>query len=117
MNIQDSRILIKRSTITGVTPTIPTSSDHTDGSWITTDIYKGELFINMADSRVWTRVDSGIVELPFSSIPAAGDWYLSGDSTTDGSIRFHYDAASDEILAQKRISGVWVNGTTIVDFS
>jgi hypothetical protein len=61
MATQDSRILIKRSTTTGVVPTIPASNDHTDGTWIATDIYKGELFFNQADGIMFSRDDSGIV--------------------------------------------------------
>lgn len=64
---QNSRILIKRSTTSGEVPTVPVSNDHTDGSWLDTDIYKGEIFINLADSKVWTRTDAGIKEIPFYS--------------------------------------------------
>jgi len=60
MATQDSRIKIKRSTVTGAVPTVPSSNDHTDGTWIATDIYKGELFYNQADGVLWTRNDSGI---------------------------------------------------------
>lgn len=61
MATQDSRILIKRSTTTGVVPTVPSSNDHTDGTWLATDIYKGELFFNQADGIMFSRDDSGIV--------------------------------------------------------
>jgi hypothetical protein len=60
MATQDSRIKLKRSTIAATVPTVPSSSDHTDGTWIATDIYKGELFYNQADGVLWTRGDSGI---------------------------------------------------------
>jgi hypothetical protein len=60
MATQDSRIKIKRSTIAATVPTVPSSNDHTDGTWIATDIYKGELFYNQADGVLWTRGDSGI---------------------------------------------------------
>ena len=60
MATQDSRIKIKRSTVNSPVPTVPSSSDHTDGTWIATDIYKGELFYNQADGVLWTRGDSGI---------------------------------------------------------
>ena len=60
MATQDSRIKLKRSTVTATVPTVPSSNDHTDGTWIATDIYKGELFYNQADSVLWTRGDSGI---------------------------------------------------------
>jgi len=43
------RMVVKTSETSGVIPTIPASDDHTDGSWIETDIYKGELFFNKAD--------------------------------------------------------------------
>ena len=61
MATQDSRIKIKRSTITATVPTVPSSNDHTDGTWVATDIYKGELFFNQADGVLWSRDDSGVV--------------------------------------------------------
>jgi len=63
MNILDSRILLKRSTVAGTTPTVPASSSHTDGTWVSTDIYEGELFLNTADSRLFTRQGSNIKEI------------------------------------------------------
>ena len=65
--IQGSRMVQKYSTITGVVPTIPTSSDHTDGTWTgTTDIYEGEFFMNIADKKVFTRLNNTIIELGYS---------------------------------------------------
>lgn len=63
MCTQDSRIKLKRSTVAGVVPTVPSSNDHTDGTWITTDIYKGELFFNQADGIMFSRDDSGIITI------------------------------------------------------
>jgi len=60
MATQDSRIKIKRSTVTATVPTVPSSNDHTDGTWIATDIYKGELFYNQADGVLWSRDDNGV---------------------------------------------------------
>jgi len=60
MATQDSRIKIKRSTVSATVPTIPSSNDHTDGTWIATDIYKGELFFNQADGILWSRDDNGV---------------------------------------------------------
>ena len=60
MATQDSRIKLKRSTVTGTAPTVPSSNDHTDGTWIATDIYKGELFFNQADGVLWSRDVNGI---------------------------------------------------------
>lgn len=63
MNILDSRILLKRSTVAGEVPTIPGSSTHTDGTWIATDIYEGEAFLNVTDARLFTRAGSTIKEI------------------------------------------------------
>ena len=60
MATQDSRIKIKRSTASATVPTVPSSNDHTDGTWIATDIYKGELFYNQADGVLWSRDDNGV---------------------------------------------------------
>ena len=68
--IQDSRILIKSSTATGVEPTVPASNDHTDGTWLITDLYKGELFINQADDKIFTRTEAGILQIYPVTIPA-----------------------------------------------
>ena len=59
MATQDSRIKLKRSTVTGAVPTVPSSNDHTDGTWIATDIYKGELFYNQADGAMVKRRQRG----------------------------------------------------------
>jgi len=61
MATQNSRIKLKRSTVTATVPTVPSSNDHTDGSWVATDIYKGELFYNQADDVLWSRGDAGVV--------------------------------------------------------
>jgi hypothetical protein len=63
MNILDSRILLKRSTTAGVIPTVPASNNHTDGTWVATDIYEGEAFLNTADARLFTRTGSAIKEI------------------------------------------------------
>ena len=57
------RMILKVSDVQGAVATIPSTSDHTDGSWLVTDIYKGELFLNITDNILQTRTDSGIVTL------------------------------------------------------
>jgi hypothetical protein len=61
----DARIRIKRSTLTGEEPTIPGTADHLDGTWLATDIYIGEIFLNQADNKAWIRTDSGVERLSF----------------------------------------------------
>ena len=55
INQQDSKIIIKSSTVTGEVPTNGPSSDHTDGSWVSTDLYSGEMMFNLTDNRAWFR--------------------------------------------------------------
>lgn len=67
MNILDSRILLKRSTTAGVVPTIPATSSHTDGTWVASDIYSGETFVNTVDKRAFVRLGSDIKEIPLQN--------------------------------------------------
>ena len=46
LSVQDSRILLKRSTTAAQSPTAAPSNDFTDGTWSSTDIYAGEAFAN-----------------------------------------------------------------------
>lgn len=64
---QDSRILLKRSTVASTEPIAGTSSDHTDGTWANNEIYVGELFLNATDDRLWVRTSSGIKEIAIGS--------------------------------------------------
>lgn len=54
---EKKRIIIKRGS--GV-PTIPASTDHTDGTWIATDIYEGEQYLDTDTGITYTRNGSSI---------------------------------------------------------
>ena len=69
---QDSRIRNKRATSSGVIATVPVSSDHTDGTWIDTDIYIGELFLNQVDDKLYIRTESGIKLINFTAATGPG---------------------------------------------
>jgi len=60
---QDSRILIKCLTTSGLVPTVAPSNDHTDGSWSETSVYVRELLLNSEDGKVWVRTNDGIKEI------------------------------------------------------
>jgi hypothetical protein len=115
--IQDSRILSKRSTSAGVLPSIAPSSDHTDGSWSNTDIYKGEIFFNLVDEKAFTRFDSGIVGL----ITANGSQDFTGDQSFGGYSITYVSGITDG----SGLSAIGINsrqlfdstGATIADFS
>ena len=63
MATQDSRIRLKRSSVTGAEPTAAPSTDHTDGTWSVNDVYIGELYLNDADQRLFVRTTGGILEV------------------------------------------------------
>ena len=67
------RIIIKKGT---GAPTIPSSSDHTDGTWLSTDIYEGELYLDTVTGLNYTRYDSTIVELFPTSTGLAGNEFV-----------------------------------------
>lgn len=72
MAIDFRRIVLKISETASEQPTVPATNDHSDGSWIPTDIYKGELFVNIVDNKVYTRGNSGIFELVGGGSGTAG---------------------------------------------
>jgi hypothetical protein len=82
INIQDSKMIQKYSTVTGVVPTAGPTSDFTDGTWTATDIYEGEIMANVADSKVWMRMNAGIREFLITrNNSATGDLYYIGSGT------------------------------------
>lgn len=60
-----SRLVFKRSALSGIVPTIPTATT-IDNTWVSTDLLVGEAFVNLADDRFWFRTDNGIVEVALS---------------------------------------------------
>lgn len=81
-NTQDSRIRLKRSSTTTTEPTAAPSADHTDGTWVATDLYVGEAFVNVADDTMYIRTDNGIRQLPVSRSQTIGTAaVLTGNST------------------------------------
>lgn len=59
----DAKMIQKRSSTPGEIPTIPVSNNHTDGSWLATDIYEGEFFFNIPDEALYTRLNGSILEI------------------------------------------------------
>lgn len=60
---QYSRQLQHRLSTPGLEPTVAPNDDHTGGSWSATDIYTGELCVNVNDDRVFVRTNNGILEI------------------------------------------------------
>jgi hypothetical protein len=55
--IQNARMIMKRGN--GV-PTVPVSNDNNDGTWIATDIYEGEQYMDLDTGIVYTRYGNDI---------------------------------------------------------
>jgi hypothetical protein len=73
-----SRLIQKRTDQATVIPTVPVSNDLND--FTATDIFVGEIFINVTDDTVFTRTNNGILQLNSGGIQGN----LTGDLTTDG---------------------------------
>jgi len=83
MATEYKRIVIKKGN--GI-PTIPTSNDHTSGTWLATDLYVGEFYMDTATDKIYMRTASGIEEVI-------------------------YDVASYEVLANKATDFTTINNT------
>ena len=83
-NVKNARILFKRSNIAGQIPTVPQTEDHRDGTWLETDIYEGEFFLNLADDRLFYRSPDGIKEVVTKSVQDStlGDYNKSDEQQT-----------------------------------
>jgi len=85
--IEYSRLLLKRTNIAGVVPTIPPVSATTLNQFTPTDIFVGEMFANVEDDRFWIRTNTGIVELNTSGstgttvVPTLTQVLNEGDNT------------------------------------
>jgi hypothetical protein len=77
------RIIIKKGA--GIA-TIPATSDHRDGTWLSTDLYIGEFYMNTTNGKIYTRTSSGISEII-------------------------YDVAAFEVLANKATNFTVLNNT------
>ena len=75
LNVEKSRQRIKRSILTGVTPTWRADGDFTDGTWLNTEIRSGELFYNVVDQKLWIGTSTGVQNITASlaSVLANGE--------------------------------------------
>ena len=122
MQIQNSRIIIKRTDVSAITPTIPTSDNHTDGSWLPTDLYKGEFFINTEDERLWYRSEHGIVEVTAGATATPITDYVSASlgGTFSGNIQIVPDLeVGGQITVQGDVvaTGFYGDGSGLTNIS
>ena len=63
MATEYKRVVIKKGN--GIA-TIPASNDHTDGTWLPTDLYVGEFYLDMGLDKIYMRTALGIEEVIFN---------------------------------------------------
>ena len=61
-----SRLLLKRTGISGEVPTIPPITATTLNEFDATDLFVGEMYVNTADDLLFIRTDSGILPISLS---------------------------------------------------
>jgi len=77
MSVIDSRIKLKRSSVTTAVPSIGPSNNHRDGTWDEFDIYPGELFVNLPDGKIWIGSDLGVALVPTSLTGIPFQFYVN----------------------------------------
>ena len=106
------RMILKVSSITNDVATIPTTNDHQDGSWLDTDIYIGELFLNVADNILQTRTDTGIVEVS-DGTSGGGSWgSITGTLSNQTDLQNALDTKQIELVSGTNIKTI--NGNTLL---
>lgn len=79
--VEYSRLRIKRTDFTGVVPTIPTGN--TLNTFIDTDTFVGEFFLNITDDKLWIRTDNGQIEIElFQNLPTSSSGLTSNQLYT-----------------------------------
>jgi hypothetical protein len=58
--ITNARMIIKRGR---ALPTVPASNDNNDGTWVSTDIFEGELYLDTTNGKLYTRIGNDIYEI------------------------------------------------------
>lgn len=86
LNVVDGKIRVKRSPISGATPSLGVSSNYLDGSWSDTDIYEGEFFLNNVDDLLWIRTANGIKEIDLIGASGSADFLKLTGGTMSGNI-------------------------------
>lgn len=120
--IQDSRLRIKGSDISGATFTVITgSTNHTDGTWTNFDLYDREIACNTFDKKIYVRLGEEIVELQTSATTNT-DTYVTGGTVTGGTsivltrndnVDIDINVSSISGLTDTYVTGGTLNGTVL----
>ena len=117
-----SRLLLKRTNTPGVVPTIPTGN--TLSTFIDTDTFIGEIFVNVNDDSAWIRTNNGQIPLLVSGSTFSGgsgnciaDLYITNlhgcspitifdDIILDGSVKILGDTSKSSLSLQQGLSPI-----------
>lgn len=121
-----SRIIVKRTVLSGLTASIPITDDHTLlPAWSTSDIYIGEFFLNEPDEKLWIRVNSTTIKrillegdlIPVSGVSMALDDLTDVDiiSPTDGDLLVYSAGTWSNFSITNLLSGSTQD--VVVDYS
>jgi len=104
-----ARVLVKRTNIPGLSATTAPSVDHTLlPRWETTDIYKGEFFMNLDDEKLWIRTENNIRRVLFEN-----DITISGVSHDYYVVSGSYDSVTSSITLLRNDGGeIEITGIT-----
>lgn len=115
--VRDARVLLKRLSTPGVIPKLGPGNDHTTG-WSSDDIYRGELFLNMVDNRMWVITDNTANphEIPMyngNNLNLKGNIYIDGlPSGTTSNILYYDDTTGDVTWGTSAAVSVDLSGST-----
>lgn len=101
---QFSRIINHAISTSGAVFTVPTSNDHTDETWLATDLYVGEFGVNVTDDKVYVRTSNGIVPLA-----------IGGTGSGTGASIFVFNSPDIQIGATYSANSLSRNNTTFTD--
>lgn len=91
---QYSRIINHAISTSGAVFTVPTSNDHTDETWLATDLYVGEFGVNVTDDKVYVRTSNGIIPVSTGSTSSGSNANILVFDSPDIKISATYSADS-----------------------
>lgn len=91
---QYSRIINHAISTSGAVFTVPTSNDHTDETWLATDLYVGEFGVNVTDDKVYVRTSNGIIPVSTGSTASGTGTNIFVFNSPDIEISATYSANS-----------------------
>lgn len=94
--------------------TVPVSNDHTDGSWIITDIYDRELMINTGNGKLQYRAGSDIYTVPSITGDTSFRTIEDKSSPLEPDIKFQrLQIGGADLTAGPYVISTFVNGSPL----